>query len=242
MINQPLRVLIADDESPARQRMRNLLGAFPNIEIAGEARDGNEVLAICREDDINAVFLDIQMPGLTGLDVADHLRHSKLAVVFVSAYGEHALEAFDLEACDYLTKPVRPGRLEQALDRVRNAVFSANTGTATSQDDKPLAGKISIPVGKRNLIIEERSIVFATVYEGSMELWTTEKQYFLAWTLKQLEDVLTQRALFFKVNRQTLINLDFLKSVEYSTSTLTMVNGSRLDISRSATKKLRELI
>ncbi|PIE02716.1 MAG: hypothetical protein CSA81_06055 [Acidobacteria bacterium] len=232
-----LKILIADDEEPARTRMKTLLKDLPDVQILGEARNGEEVLTQCEKLDVNLVLLDIQMPGLTGLDTAEFLGDSGMLFIFVSAYSEHALEAFDLNACDYLTKPVRPKRLAQALDKARKTIEIRDGHQPSS-----LKGKISIPLGRKNVLIDEDQIVFATVYEGSMELWTLEKQYFLSWTLKNLEEAIHNRKSFFKSNRQTLINLNYLKAVEYSTSTLTMKNGKQLDLSRSAGKKLRELL
>jgi len=114
-----MRVLIVDDEPPARTRLRRLLGAFPGVEVVGEAGDADAALAAVASLAPQALLLDIQMPGASGLDLAASLPEPAPAIVFVSAHGHYALPAFDAAAVDYLLKPVEPERLARALDRLR---------------------------------------------------------------------------------------------------------------------------
>jgi len=114
-----MRVLIVDDEAPARARLRRLLSAVADVEIAGEARDAADALAQCAALQPDALFLDVQMPGASGLDVAASLPDPAPAVVFVTAFDRYALRAFDAAAVDYLLKPVEPPRLARALARLR---------------------------------------------------------------------------------------------------------------------------
>jgi two-component system response regulator AlgR len=116
-----VRVLIADDEPLARERLRDLLAALPGIELVGEAGDGREALHACAEHNPDLVLLDIAMPGIDGLETARHLAafEPRPAVVFCTAFDAHALSAFEAQAIDYLVKPVRPERLAAALERVR---------------------------------------------------------------------------------------------------------------------------
>ena len=117
----PLRVLVVDDEAPARERLRALLLDTPNVEVVGEAADGMVTLASVERLHPDVVLLDVRMPGMHGLEVASHLAQLKdpPAVIFITAYEQHALAAFDARVLDYLLKPVRSGRLEQALNRAR---------------------------------------------------------------------------------------------------------------------------
>ena len=123
---QALRVVIADDEAPARSRIRDLLedcaGSFP-IELAGEAANGRELLALLEETSADVVLLDIRMPEMDGLEVAQHMLKlpEPPSVIFTTAYNDHALKAFELHAVDYLLKPIRLRRLHDALTRVRAA-------------------------------------------------------------------------------------------------------------------------
>jgi len=114
-----VRVLIVDDEAPARARLRRLLGASEDVKVVGEARDGEEALRLAAELAPDALFLDVQMPGASGLDVAASLPDRAPAIVFVTAFDRYALRAFDAAAVDYLLKPVEPERLARALARLR---------------------------------------------------------------------------------------------------------------------------
>ena len=118
---EPMRVLIADDEPLARERLRAMLIAQPGVEVVAEAGDGHAALHACAEHHPDMVLLDISMPGIDGLETARHLAEfePRPMVVFCTAYDQHALSAFDAQAVDYLVKPVRAERLAAALERVR---------------------------------------------------------------------------------------------------------------------------
>ena len=115
-----MRVLIVDDEAPARTKLRRMLAAWPAIEVAGEAADGLQALQMVAALAPDAIFLDVQMPACTGLDVAASLPHPAPPVVFVTAYDRYALQAFDAAAVDYLLKPVEPERLARAVQRLQS--------------------------------------------------------------------------------------------------------------------------
>ena len=116
-----MRILIVDDEAPARTRLAGMIGETADNQLVGEAANGREALRLCARHEPDVVLLDIRMPGMDGLETARHLAglEQPPAVIFTTAYGDHALEAFAAEALDYLLKPIRKQRLEQALQRVR---------------------------------------------------------------------------------------------------------------------------
>jgi len=114
-----VRLLIVDDEAPARARLRRLLAAAPDVQIVAEAADADEALAQAAATRPDAIFLDVQMPGASGLDVAASLPDPAPAIVFVTAFDRYALQAFDAAAIDYLLKPIEPPRLARALQRLR---------------------------------------------------------------------------------------------------------------------------
>src|SRR5204863_4161461 len=116
-----IRTLVIDDEEPARERLKQLLGAHADVEVVGEADDGVEAAERIAELSPDLVLLDIQMPGASGLDVAASLGKPRPAVIFCTAYDHYAVDAFELSALDYLLKPVNRARLAAALDRVRSA-------------------------------------------------------------------------------------------------------------------------
>ena len=114
-----MRVLIADDEAPARTRLRQMLAAHPDVEIAGEAETGAQAMELAAELKPDLLLLDIQMPGSTGIDVAACLPEPRPHIIFCTAFDQYAVDAFELHAVDYLLKPISRARLAQALDRVR---------------------------------------------------------------------------------------------------------------------------
>ncbi|WP_374606057.1 LytR/AlgR family response regulator transcription factor [Thermomonas sp.] len=134
---EPMRVLIADDEPLARERLRAMLIAQPGVEVVAEAGDGHAALHACAEHHPDMVLLDISMPGIDGLETARHLAEfePRPMVVFCTAYDQHALSAFDAQAVDYLVKPVRAERLAAALERVRT--FAAGRVPAAAGTDDP---------------------------------------------------------------------------------------------------------
>jgi len=118
-MQEPLRVLIVDDETPARARLRSMLEEIPDVAVAGEAANGLEALALCARLEPDVVLLDVRMPGMDGIEAARHLGalQDPPAVIFTTAYDEHAVEAFEAQAVGYLLKPVRPEKLVRALHR-----------------------------------------------------------------------------------------------------------------------------
>jgi len=230
-----LKVIVADDEPIARERLCNLLKRHADVSIVGEAENGEEVLQLCRKTHPSVLFLDIRMPGLSGLDVADIVRQKDepMHIVFVTAFDQHAIEAFDLDATDYLTKPVRPTRLDTALERVRRNLRQP----ARSE-------RIGLPVGNRTEIVRRDQIMYAAVVRAGLEVHCTARVYPLAWNLKQLQQGLTGDDRFLRISRQAIVNLEFVQSIspaDSGTSVINMNDGTQLEVSRTATKQLKGL-
>ena len=142
-----MRVLIVADEAPARDRLRRLLGAFAALEVAGEARDADEALKRVAELQPDALFLDVQMPGASGLDVAASLPDPAPGIVFVTAFDRYALQAFDASAIDYLLKPVEPERLARAVERLQSRL------AATPRTLRPVPAQLLIPDRGRTHVV-----------------------------------------------------------------------------------------
>jgi two-component system response regulator AlgR len=146
-----LKILIVDDEKPARKRLRRMLSAMPSIEIAGEAETGQQALTSISSSGANVLLLDISMPGMDGMALARRLQGSEIlpAIIFCTAWSDQALQAFECEAVDYLVKPVRAERLEAALEKARRYVASQQADTNGPFIRTTLGGNVSmLPLAK----------------------------------------------------------------------------------------------
>jgi two-component system response regulator AlgR len=206
----PLRVLIVDDEPLARLRMRSLLteAAPPATEIVGEAADGKRALAWLQTHDCDLVLLDVHMPGLDGTQLASALRALPRppAVVFVTAHAEHALQAFELEAVDYLTKPVRRERLQAALQRAQQRL---QPRTPAADDD---GNVLVISERGRVLRLPLPEVLYLKAELKYVTLRTANRSYVLDDTLADLEQRLGER--FIRVHRNALVAKGAVRALE----------------------------
>lgn len=218
MAGEPLRVMIVDDEAPARMRLRDVLGDVQELqptELAGMAGNGVEALRLLEEVEVDVVFADIRMPVMDGVALARALaeRAHAPAVVFTTAYDEYAVQAFELDAVDYLVKPVRAARLVEALGRVRRS------REATVPSEEPAAGA----VGRRHFSVVERGRVLFVPLDAVLYLRaelkyvtavTAERSYLLDDSLVQLEEELGER--FVRIHRNCLVARAAIAGVERS--------------------------
>ena len=171
-----IRALLVDDEQPARERLRQLLTAHPDVEVVGEAEDGVQAAEQIAALTPDLVLLDIQMPGASGLDVAASLGKPRPAVIFCTAYDQYAVDAFELSALDYLLKPVNRARLAAALDRVRLASATAAARRARSRARAAVAATGSRPTrflarrGARFRVVPVTEVVAFTFVDGITHL------------------------------------------------------------------------
>ena len=240
-MNAPrLRALLVDDEEPARDRMRRLLKAHPEVEVAGEASNGLEALERCEELRPDLLFLDIQMPELDGLSVARSIRQdSPPAVIFSTAFDEHALAAFDAAAIDYLVKPIRPERLARVIARAAAHVRARAPRAPTL----PPPNRLAIRSGAKYLILELAS-VHAVVARDHYSCVLSEGRELLADdSLDSLEPRL-QGAGFLRVHRGAIVNLEWVRELKregdrkYS-AVLKDPSGTRLPVSRERLDAVR---
>jgi len=201
-----MKVLIVDDETLARERLRRLLDDIEGVTTVGEAADGEAALNACGELRPDVILLDIRMPGLDGISTARQLAEMPHppAVIFTTAYGEHALEAFEAEALDYLVKPVRPERLEQALKRLRKRRLVEETEEGRSQLTVRKHGNLHlIPVDEILYFQADNKYVTARL---------PDREELLEESLKQLEEEFGPRLL--RIHRNALVALDALEGIE----------------------------
>lgn len=237
-----IRALIVDDEAPARERMRRLLAEWTDVEVAGEAADSEEAMERIAAVRPDMVFLDIQMPGATGLEVAASLADPRPHVVFCTAFDQFAVDAVELHAIDYLLKPVSRARLEKALERVRR---SPSSGAAL---DRLAAGGASAPArflarkGTTYRVVPAREVVAFVSEDGLTKLLAGGQHYWMNPTLNELEARLDPHR-FFRISRAAIVSLDAVKEVHPDAGgqgDVVLRDGTRLEVSRRRFRDLTE--
>ena len=258
-----LRVLVVDDEQFAREELCFQLNQAEDIEIVGQAANGPEALVASDELGPDVVFLDIQMPGLTGFEVARRLLEradDAPAVVFVTAYEQHAVEAFDVNAVDYLLKPVDAARLEQALARVRRRLGAARLegeprllNEQVEQIVKIMASRqsrreqVAVKAGERFWLVQADEIIFASLADESITIVTGQVAGTSNYrTLDDLQARLDPET-FWRVHRSHLVNINRIKEIVpwFSRNYILRMKDAKsteIPVSRSQTKRLREYL
>lgn len=244
-----LRALIVDDEPPARAELRYQLELEGRVEVIGEAQSAREALALMQALDYDVVFLDIEMPALNGIQLAERLReaeHGSPLVVFVTAHDRHAVRAFDVQAADYLLKPVEPRRLRETIDRLRQLRQPVEVGPApaATRDAAPrfLAGH----EGESAFPVALDEISYLAAQGDAVHLVTTEgRQLQLRGaTLTEMEHVLPADR-FFRCHRGYLVQVhEVAEIVPFFNGTFILrMKGSRdeVPVSRSNVRRLKEL-
>jgi two-component system, LytTR family, response regulator len=246
-----LRALIADDEPLARERLRLLLGADGEIEIAGECRNGREVVAALKQERLDVLFLDIEMPGSSGFDVVEQIGASRMPVtVFVTAHNHYALRAFEAHALDYLTKPVEPARLKATLVRVKERVASQAALMTHEQLKTVLAALGAGAAGAQSREYPKRLVVPNLAKDSFVNVddieWIEAADYYscihagprnlmLREPIKQLAETLDPRK-FIRVHRSAIVNIDHVSEIlreGRSEGWVLLSNGRRLKMSKA---------
>jgi DNA-binding LytR/AlgR family response regulator len=237
-----LRVLVVDDEEPAVNDLVYLLSNEPGVVEVTGVGDATAALRHLQEYDVDVVFLDIKMPGLDGLELARLLTRFARppSVVFVTAYEEHAVEAFELQATDYLLKPVRPERLRQALDRASQRDEVARAAAASGAPPEPPSDRAeaysSIPVetGGRIRLVERDSVAWAEARGDYVRLHGAESgPHLVRVAMSTLEEAWSPHG-FFRVHRSYLVSLHRVEEVrtEVGRGWVVRVDGTELPVSR----------
>ena len=214
-----MKCLIVDDEEPARARMRRLLAAFPDLEIAGEARDGLEAVRKIEELRPDLLFLDIELPGLAGFEVLHSLPRDMAPplVIFVTGYDQHALAAFEANALAYLLKPVEPERLAQAVDRARKLAGGerAREGERLrkiADESARMLRQVVCRKRDRMLLIPPEQSLWFQVENGIVKAHTADDTFWVNSQLSELESGLPAE-MFFRARREVLVNVERIKEI-----------------------------
>jgi two-component system, LytTR family, response regulator len=236
---RPLRVLIADDELMARRRLARLLASIAGVELVAECADGQEVLARLEETQADVLLLDIEMPGLTGLDAAGLVGAGagRPRVIFTTAHPEHAVDAFDVGAVDYVLKPVEASRLARALERARVA-------PPAGRADQPLpVARLALEVKGEVRLVDPAEITHA-VLEGALvavHLAGEDREILTDLSLQEIERRVPAGTLE-RVHRQALLNLAHVRSLrplESGGFVARTASGKDVPVSRQAARELR---
>jgi two-component system, LytTR family, response regulator len=226
-----MKALIIDDERLARVELRRLLAAHPEIEIAGEASNGDEALTLIAQASPDLLFLDVQMPGLTGFDVLERLDEIP-QVIFTTAYDAYAIKAFEVNALDYLMKPISPARLAAALAKVR-----PRSGPTRLE-------RVFVRDGDRCWIVALPDIFLLESEGNYTRVHFSGQRPLIRRSLNALEAQLDP-AVFFRANRQEILNLKWIDKVDLGVAgglSVTLRGGRAVEMSRRQSGRLREIL
>jgi len=235
----PLKVALADDEPMARARLSRLLGEA-GCEVLGEFGDGPALLGFLEgKPNLDALFLDIQMPGPSGLEVAAELPFP-VPVIFVTAFREHSLDAFELSARDYLLKPVRAERLALSLERLREGQVQPQGG----REPAPVPQRVIIRAGEGLVFLDLRKVTHFEVEEDNVWAWTAGQRFASQWkTLAEVEESFPGAPLL-RIQRHLLVRPECIGGLRPLPGNRAMarIGELELEVSRSATAKLKEIL
>jgi two-component system LytT family response regulator len=203
-----MKALIIDDERLARKELITLLARHEQVQVVGEAANAVEAEALIAEKRPDVLFLDINMPGASGFDLLERLEHAP-QVVFVTAYDEHALKAFEVNALDYLVKPIDPDRLSAAIDRLRQAEVGSGGNRGILREDD----RIFLKDGEKCWFVQLRDVRYFESEGNYVRVRFNDQKPLVLRSLNKLEERLDTQV-FFRANRKHIVNLRWVESIE----------------------------
>ncbi|MEN2466020.1 LytTR family DNA-binding domain-containing protein [Ornithinibacillus sp. FSL M8-0202] len=239
-----IRTMIAEDEMMARKELLYLLKDEKDFILTPHAETGEQLIELYTEHKPDVIFLDVEMPGFTGVEAAKYISEQagdeKPLFIFTTAYDEYALDAFEIEAVDYLLKPYDEGRFKKAVARIRKSV--AKKVQDGKQEVKTTTSKLLVDDGERMVVLAPDSIYYAVPNNRQLEIHTEDKVIMSRMTLQELEDKLSGHQ-FFRAHRSYLVNLNHVLEITpwfNGTSNLTLRDKRRtvIPVSRSASKSI----
>lgn len=226
-----LKVLIIDDERNAREEVKKLIGAYPDLELAGEAKNADEAKELIESKHPDLIFLDIQMPEKSGFDLLESLDKVP-QVIFTTAYDQYAVKAFEVSAIDYLMKPIRDERFAKAMERVR-------TRNVQPDDDR-----IFIKDRNQYHFVSWNKVYLIESMDNYARLYFEDKNAFLKSSLNQLEQKLDEQT-FFRTDRAHIININYIDKIITDNNgklQLILKKGNVIDVSERQSVKLKKLL
>lgn len=197
----PMKILIADDEAPARNRLRELLADIPDVQVIGEARNGKEALELCSDNPPDLLLLDIRMPKMDGIEAAGHLQKFEPppAIIFTTAYDSYAMQAFEIHAVDYLLKPIRLERLQTAISKARALLPSQ---LAALKPMQPQRTHFSVVERGRVILVPVADVVYLKAELKYITVRTREREYLIEDSLVNIEQEFGEH--FLRLHRNCL--------------------------------------
>src|SRR5690349_12434321 len=245
-MTESITVLIVDDEAPARAIVREYLSDYPQFVVAAECANGYEAVKAVGEHRPDLIFLDIQMPKLDGFEVLD-LLETKPQVVFVTAYDEYAIRAFEVHAIDYLLKPFTAARFAEVVahaeEMVRRRDGGENVASVTTSIRKPLQ-RIAFRDGATIDVVPVQRIDYIEAQDDYLHVWSRGQKYVKQQTLGELEALLDATR-FIRVHRSYIVNLESLARVEpyaKDSRVALLKDGTRIPVSRAGYERLKGLL
>jgi two-component system LytT family response regulator len=249
-----IRTLIVDDESLARERIRDMLASDPGIEIIAECANGQQAIEVIQQHSPDLVFLDVEMPGIDGFGVLEALPPDRIpTVIFVTAYDQYAVRAFDVYALDYLLKPFNQERFDKALARAKAQISSEKTEELSRRILTALEEIKTRPVPLERLVIKMNGHVFFIKAEeidwleaegNYVRLHAGKESYLLRDTISALESQLDRKR-FIRIHRSAIVNIDRITELQpwfHGEYRIVLGEGVQLTLSRTYREKLHELL
>lgn len=240
-MNQTIKAVIVDDEKLAREGLKSLLKSFPEIELVGEASNVDEALDIIDELKPQLLFLDIEMPEKSGFDLLEELIETP-CVIFTTAYNEFAIKAFEVNALDYLLKPIQPQRLSEAIAKVKKQLV--DIGSEKNKNTLGERDQVFIRDGDRCWFVKLTDIRLIESAGNYAKLHFENNQPLIHKTLNALDERLST-TLFFRANRQQIINLKYIDKIEpffNSGFLIYLKDGKKVEVSRRQSVKFKEMM
>ena len=255
-----IKTIIADDEPLAREKIRNLLEQDPDIELIGECADGIETVTAIRNQQPDLVFLDVQMPELDGFGVLKALRHSNMpTLIFVTAYDQYALRAFEVHALDYLLKPFDRERFQKALQRAKEHIRKEKSGEVneklltlledlksekSNNHERKYLDRLVIKAGGRVTFLKTEEIDWIEAAGNYIRLYIGKDSHLLRETMNNIQTKLDPEK-FLRIHRSTILKIDRVKELQpwyHGEYFVTLENGKQLTSSRSYRHQLSKLL
>jgi two-component system LytT family response regulator len=232
-----MKIAIIEDSRLARQELKSLLRSFQELELIGEAENGEQAVTLIREKQPDLIFLDIHLPGMNGFDILEQLDQSPL-VIFTTAYDEYAIQSFEYNTLDYLLKPINPDRLKKAVEKARLAHPIQEKPHLLNEDSQ-----VFVKDGEQCWFVHLKEIHLFESYGNYTRIYFQNNQPLILKSLNYLESVLDPK-MFFRINRQQIINLSYIKggaSWFNGKMKLELTSGEEVEVSRRQAHKIKEL-